>query len=512
MSFVADIDQKLVFWFETRWELYFGFKNSLQVGCCKLLLLASSKHDRNTWLRWVLQRSDLILTGEETFLHVKPETTLRLNWRGRGLGDWLFPSLRWGQTYRCMRGKLFGGGFVVPWFCLRFVKPNGVELSDAATLFYSYAPVCCCPICATSWISAQKLFFVIHQIDQIHSQKFQLPGETTCLPLQIYQCHIEVNAVMQSTTSSPRSQWANIQYFWISGNRVIFPLTWSLKKYPRVDPELGLAGWIQAILCDSFWLRLVGMVVQSHVVVKWGWVLRKTLEFNTHLGRWSCQVPLGIKEPSDARGDAATWTLLWVTQRIRIRGRSGRRTRTVGGIRYDSVILDIPFPLLSRMRVEGWALESLCCGVTALYALSPKLWKSGDNWLQLDAALMPHFLWKQNSSQNPSLVVLIWLSEFNCLAGTHSGAGWRYVVKWLQQVLAELLRHIPFQHDTIAVAEFREAFTLFDKDGDGTISSKELGTVMRSLGQNPTESELQDMINEVDADGEWFICCHPRQA
>lgn len=49
--------------------------------------------------------------------------------------------------------------------------------------------------------------------------------------------------------------------------------------------------------------------------------------------------------------------------------------------------------------------------------------------------------------------------------------------------------------------EFREAFSLFDKDGDGTITTKELGTVMRSLGQNPTETELQDMINEVDADG-----------
>lgn len=54
-------------------------------------------------------------------------------------------------------------------------------------------------------------------------------------------------------------------------------------------------------------------------------------------------------------------------------------------------------------------------------------------------------------------------------------------------------------------AEFKEAFSLFDKDGDGCITTKELGVVMRSLGQNPTEAELQDMINEVDADGQWFI-------
>ena len=58
------------------------------------------------------------------------------------------------------------------------------------------------------------------------------------------------------------------------------------------------------------------------------------------------------------------------------------------------------------------------------------------------------------------------------------------------------------------LAEFKEAFSLFDKDGDGTITTKELGTVMRSLGQNPTEAELQDMINEVDADGTveiWYL-------
>ena len=57
-----------------------------------------------------------------------------------------------------------------------------------------------------------------------------------------------------------------------------------------------------------------------------------------------------------------------------------------------------------------------------------------------------------------------------------------------------------FYYDCV---EFKEAFSLFDKDGDGTITTKELGTVMRSLGQNPTEAELQDMINEVDADGEF---------
>ena len=53
------------------------------------------------------------------------------------------------------------------------------------------------------------------------------------------------------------------------------------------------------------------------------------------------------------------------------------------------------------------------------------------------------------------------------------------------------------------VEEYKEAFQLFDKDGGGSISTKELKQVFEALGQNPTEDEIQNMISEVDQDGGW---------
>ncbi|CBY10470.1 unnamed protein product [Oikopleura dioica] len=47
------------------------------------------------------------------------------------------------------------------------------------------------------------------------------------------------------------------------------------------------------------------------------------------------------------------------------------------------------------------------------------------------------------------------------------------------------------------VEEIRTTFKIFDQDDDGKITTKELGTVLRSLGQNPTDVELQDLINQV---------------
>lgn len=46
---------------------------------------------------------------------------------------------------------------------------------------------------------------------------------------------------------------------------------------------------------------------------------------------------------------------------------------------------------------------------------------------------------------------------------------------------------------------------MFDADGGGDISVKELGTVMRMLGQTPTKEELDAIIEEVDEDGEQVV-------
>eukprot|EP01066_Platyproteum_vivax_P008990 Platyproteum_vivax@DN390_c0_g1_i1.p1 len=53
--------------------------------------------------------------------------------------------------------------------------------------------------------------------------------------------------------------------------------------------------------------------------------------------------------------------------------------------------------------------------------------------------------------------------------------------------------------------EIKEAFNLFDADGNGTISTKELKVAMRALGFEPKKEEIKKMISEVDKDGNEMI-------
>jgi len=49
------------------------------------------------------------------------------------------------------------------------------------------------------------------------------------------------------------------------------------------------------------------------------------------------------------------------------------------------------------------------------------------------------------------------------------------------------------------IAEYRDAFSLFDKDSNGLISTTELGAVMHSLGLPSEPAEIHAMIEKLDA-------------
>ncbi len=50
------------------------------------------------------------------------------------------------------------------------------------------------------------------------------------------------------------------------------------------------------------------------------------------------------------------------------------------------------------------------------------------------------------------------------------------------------------------ISEFREAFEVFDKDKDGSITIDELADLMKALNLAPTDQEIVDMKNEIDVD------------
>ena len=52
----------------------------------------------------------------------------------------------------------------------------------------------------------------------------------------------------------------------------------------------------------------------------------------------------------------------------------------------------------------------------------------------------------------------------------------------------------------VMIAEIREIFSLFDKDADGFVATSDLGTIVRGLNFNPSETDVAEMVKEVDPD------------
>lgn len=54
-----------------------------------------------------------------------------------------------------------------------------------------------------------------------------------------------------------------------------------------------------------------------------------------------------------------------------------------------------------------------------------------------------------------------------------------------------------------ASTNYKEAFSLFDKRGNGRVQLDNLGDLLRACGQNPTMTEIRDLEKSVGGDCEW---------
>lgn len=65
-------------------------------------------------------------------------------------------------------------------------------------------------------------------------------------------------------------------------------------------------------------------------------------------------------------------------------------------------------------------------------------------------------------------------------------------------------------YDAQASTNYKEAFSLFDKRGNGRVAIDSLGDLLRACGQNPTLNEIHDLEKSVGGDCECDFVLLPR--
>jgi|GEM_PF-2234637 len=58
---------------------------------------------------------------------------------------------------------------------------------------------------------------------------------------------------------------------------------------------------------------------------------------------------------------------------------------------------------------------------------------------------------------------------------------------------------------TTSNIKLKQTFDIFDRDGSGSIETEELSKVLEALGQKVTESQLEEIVNALDSNGDGQI-------
>ena len=59
--------------------------------------------------------------------------------------------------------------------------------------------------------------------------------------------------------------------------------------------------------------------------------------------------------------------------------------------------------------------------------------------------------------------------------------------------------------DEALLQKLKSSFTIFDDDGDGTITPQELGTVLREAGATMEPKDVRELVKQVDYNGDGVL-------
>jgi hypothetical protein len=76
-----------------------------------------------------------------------------------------------------------------------------------------------------------------------------------------------------------------------------------------------------------------------------------------------------------------------------------------------------------------------------------------------------------------------------------------HLISFKRAITQVRLQIYPLFITLYSLSEYKEAFALFDKRGNGAVPRETLGDLLRALGQNPTQSEVAEIVASAPRDG-----------